>query len=387
MKNIKLFTVIVLLLITTEFVQAQHQPNVITTAVPFLTYSPDARATAMGECGVATDADAFSMFYNPAKYAFMKNEHTMIASGINLWPGLFNINFPLHMYGVFAQKIGKSTVAASFRYYKMNDVEFVDQYNQTIGVYSPREFAIDASYSYRFGEYLSAGLAVRSINSNLAQNQSDYAGSVFSVAGDIGVYYNRPVGGIVDLSLGASITNIGPKMNYYTSSGKDFLPTTMRLGSGVKINFNQYHALSVYLQFSKLLVPTPPIINYQTGEMYGYDNDVSFIKGIIQSFYDAPGYALNYETMQLEHIGTFYEELCEINSGMGIEYSLFNHGFFRMGCFHEPAIKGNRNKVYLGAGMHFGIFGMDMSYTIPVGTKYGTNPYGNVFRWDMYFAF
>jgi len=47
--------------------------NVVTTAVPFLRISPDARAGGMGDLGVATTPDVNSQFYNVAKYAFAKN--------------------------------------------------------------------------------------------------------------------------------------------------------------------------------------------------------------------------------------------------------------------------------------------------------------------------
>ena len=44
--------------------------RVITTAVPFLMISADARASGLGEQGVATSPDAFSQHWNPAKYVF-----------------------------------------------------------------------------------------------------------------------------------------------------------------------------------------------------------------------------------------------------------------------------------------------------------------------------
>ncbi len=46
----------------------------ITTGVSFLTITPDARSGALGDMGVATTADAFSQFYNPAKYAFAEKQ-------------------------------------------------------------------------------------------------------------------------------------------------------------------------------------------------------------------------------------------------------------------------------------------------------------------------
>ena len=46
----------------------------ITTAAPFLLIIPDARSGAMGDIGVATSADAFSLFHNPAKMAFSNRQ-------------------------------------------------------------------------------------------------------------------------------------------------------------------------------------------------------------------------------------------------------------------------------------------------------------------------
>lgn len=387
MKKLRLTIIATLLFSTIGFVRAQYQPNVIRTAPSILNYTPDARASAMGGCGVATEADAFSMFYNPAKYAFMKNDHTMIASGFDLWTRSF-VKLPISLYGTFAQKIGKSAIASSLRYYGGDDIEFRDEYNQQILIYSPREFVADIAYSYRFGEYLSAGIASRFIYSSLTREASDYIRPGMSFAADLGVYYNRPLGSVVDLSLGASVTNIGTKMNYNVySDRKEFLPTTMRLGTGFKFAFHPKHSLTLNLQFSKLLVPTPPIRDYEGDVVYGYEDNVSVFRGMIQSFYDAPGWVYNYDMDQYESIGTFYEELCEINTGVGLEYNLADHFFVRNGYFHRSALKGGGDYFATGLGMHFGIFGMDVSYNFPVSTAVGYNSYSNIFRWNMYFAF
>src|SRR6185369_5352135 len=44
--------------------------NVVTTAVPFLRISPDARAGGMGDLGVATSPDVNAAFWNLAKTPF-----------------------------------------------------------------------------------------------------------------------------------------------------------------------------------------------------------------------------------------------------------------------------------------------------------------------------
>ena len=153
MKNQRLLFTALFVFSASFLSQAQSFQRPITTAVPFLSYSPDARASAMGECGVATDVDAFSMFYNSAKYAFMEQEHTMISSGFALYSNRFTTPPPVLLFDAFAQKIGRSAIAATARYYAGFEYEIRDEYNQYLGTVKPREFAFDVAYSYRFGDY------------------------------------------------------------------------------------------------------------------------------------------------------------------------------------------------------------------------------------------
>src|SRR5690242_13155026 len=51
--------------------------NVVTTAVPFLRISPDARAGGMGDLGVATEPDASSSYFNLGKVPFNTSPHAI----------------------------------------------------------------------------------------------------------------------------------------------------------------------------------------------------------------------------------------------------------------------------------------------------------------------
>lgn len=401
MKIQRLLITVLLLFGASLSSQAQTlQASPITTAVPFLLNSPDARGASLGFSGVATSPDAFSMFYNPAKYAFMSNDHTMIASGFNAYA-----TFPdqYMLYDAFAQRIGKSVIAATARYHRCGDVEIFDVYHQSLGYYRPQEFAVDVAYSYRFGDYLSAGVAGRFIHCFLNTSMSEFNVKSSSIAGDVSVYYKRPLGSLVDMSLGAAITNIGTKMSYTLSEKKDFIPTMLRLGTGFKFNFHPKNTLAVNLEFTKLMVPTPPIIardengNYMYNDdgsyqiLYGMDNNVSVFRGMFKSFFDAPGYAMNYATCDYERIGSFYEELCEVNTGIGIEYNLADHFFVRTGYYHVPELKGGVNCLTEGLGVKFGIFGMDLSYSLfmykPWIGAVNSQIINGRLRCDMYFAF
>lgn len=366
----------------------QHVPNVITTAVPFVSINADSRGGALGDCGVATTPDVYSMHYNPAKYVFLEEK---LAVGLGYSPWLRNLVPDMNLaYLTGAYKINdRSAVAMSLRYFSAGKVDFRDQHNNELGVYNPNEWALDATYSRMLGDYLSGAVAGRFIYSNLIQNAADYSRPGISVAADIGLYYKRPVEFKTvdaDVMWGVSITNIGSKVNYNTSSvRRDFIPTTLRVGAGLNLELDEYNTLGFTFDLTKLLVPTPPIRVQGTDSiLYGMDNDVAVVTGIIHSFYDAPGYSWNENKMQYDHIGKFYEELCEINVGLGIEYWYNNIFAVRAGFFNETPLKGDRRYVTVGAALKYNVFGLDVSYLIPVGHKYvGSNPLENTLRFNL----
>ena len=167
---------------------------------------------------------------------------------------------------------------------------------------------------------------------------------------------------------------------------RDFIPTTLRFGTGLKMDLNEYNSLAFMVDVTKLLVPTPPVYDSVGGILYGMDDNVSVMAGIIQSFYDAPGMGYNYNTGEWENYGKFYEELCEINVGVGVEYWYNNIFAVRAGYFNETALKGNRKYVTLGAALKYNVFGLDVSYLIPVNTVAGSNPLENTLRFDLTYS-
>ncbi len=365
-------------------------PNVITTGVPFVSIAPDARGGSMGDCGVATDADVYSMHYNPAKYVYLPDK---LSVGLGYSPWLQQLASDMHLaYLAFATKIdSRSAVGATLRYFDCGDINFRDENNYDLGTYNPNEWALDATYSRMLGDYLSGAVSGRFIYSNLTQGQADNSMAGWSVAADIGLYYKRPTEWFSDMdsefSWGASITNIGSKISYSSSSEeKDFIPTTLRAGAQLKLELDDYNTLAFTTDLSKLMVPTPPMrdANSITGDIiYGHDDNVSVVMGMIQSFYDAPGYHFDDNTGQWVSHGVFYEELCEINAALGIEYWYNNVFAVRAGYFNETAMKGSRKFVTLGAALRYNVFGLDVSYLIPVAARAGISPLENTLRFNL----
>jgi len=102
----------------------------------------------------------------------------------------------------------------------------------------------------------------------------------------------------------------------------------------------------------------------------GYNPNVSVFKGMIQSFYDAPG--------------GFSEELKEITYAIGAEY-LYNKQFaIRAGYFHESATKGARQFFTFGAGLRYNVFSIDFSYLVSTDQR---NPLDKTLRFTLNFDF
>ncbi|MDD3636692.1 MAG: type IX secretion system outer membrane channel protein PorV [Bacteroidales bacterium] len=353
--------------------------NVITTAVPFLTIAPDARAGAMGDAGVSSSPDIYSMHWNPAKYAVFEKDMSV---GLAYSPWLRNLVPDMNLaYLAFHKRINDmSAFAATLRYFSLGDITFTDDAGGEIGTYSPNEWAIDATYSRKLTEKLSGAVAGRFIYSNLTQGRNVQGAATsagISVAADVAVYWEDDVNWFKDIDAkfawGVNISNIGNKLGYNeTSIKKDFIPTNLRFGPTLTLELDDYNSLAFSIDINKLLVPTPPRYGDSLDPnkiTAGMSDDVSVVAGMIQSFYDAPD--------------GFSEEMRELSFAVGTEY-WYNKVFaLRGGFFYEDKSKGNRKFFTLGAGLRYNVFGLDFSYLIPIDSR--NNPLQNTIRFALTF--
>lgn len=357
------------------------QINTITTAVPFLMISPDARAGGMGDQGVASAPDINSVYWNPAKMPFIDKKAGLAVSYTPWLKALVNDMFIAYVTG-YKKLNNNQVLAGSLRYFSLGNITFTDNQGITTREFKPSEFALEASYSRKLSENLSGGITLRYIHSNLtggatSDGQDTKAGN--TAAADVGVYYQTDVRvGDKDavFSSGINISNVGAKISYTQTGTKNFIPTNLRLGPGLKIKLNDYNDIGFSMDFNKLLVPTPPIYiqdpNNSAKDIIGAGKDpnVSVAQGMLQSFSDAPG-------------GT-KEELREINIGFGTEYWYDKQFAFRGGYFYEDKRKGNRKYFTLGCGLKYNVFGLDLAYLIPTDQR---NPLQNTLHFTLTFDF
>ncbi|HUX59620.1 MAG TPA: type IX secretion system outer membrane channel protein PorV, partial [Bacteroidales bacterium] len=339
--------------------QSTGELNAIQTVVPFLTIAPDSRAGGMGDAGVATSPDIYSMHWNPAKFVFIDGDGGV---GISYSPWLRNLVPDINIAYLTGYKRldNKQVLSASLLYSSLGLVPLTDDWGNPLRDINPNEFALDAAYSRLFTENLSGGIAFRFIYSNLTgglPSGGEDTKPGISFAADISGYYQKDVSVFNkdgELAFGLNFSNIGSKMSYSDAQTSDFIPMNMRLGTAYTVNLDNYNKITLTIDINKLLVPTPPIYSITTPDsiISGKDPNVAVPVAIFQSFIDAPG--------------GFKEELHEFTYSFGAEYWYNSQFAIRGGYFHENETKGNRKYFTTGAGFRLKIFTIDFSYLIPL---------------------
>lgn len=350
--------------------------NPITTAVPFLTITPDSRHGAMGDVGVATSPDANAQYWNPSKFAFTQDKFGFALS-YTPWLRQLVKDINLAYLSGYYKLDRYQTIGASLRYFSMGEIILLDQIGTSLANVSPNEFAFDVSYSRKLSENFSGGVALRYIRSDL----SGGIGPVTYVAGqtfssDVSFYYTRNFGRSnydQTISFGINLSNIGGKISYDEGQNKEFIPANLRLGTTYSKEFNNYNTFSVSFDVNKLMVPSPQLYLGTANGSGGIiladnSNNMSVINSILSSFSDAPA--------------GLKEELQEINYSIGAEY-WYSHQFaIRGGYFSESEYKGNRKFFSSGLGVKMNICSIDFSYLIPI---HQNNPLANTIRFTLLF--
>ena len=348
--------------------------NVVTSAVPFLRISPDARSGGMGDVGIATTPDANSAFWNLAKTPFNTNK-----GGVSVtytpWLKDLGLNDVYLFSGTGYLKLSdEEAISASLRYFSLGNIQFTDNLGNDLSSFRPREFAFDAGYSRKLSTKLSIGVALRYINSNLASgtiNGVSYkAGS--SVAGDLSLFHNGAKADGSGLNWGVAISNLGSKISYTSdATQKDYIPANIGIGVAYTKVIDESNKVTFGLDLHKLLVPTPPSVGDSAGLAKYRSQGV--VNSWFKSFGDAPG--------------GFSEEVKEVQASLGAEYWYNNQFALRAGYFYENPIKGNRKYFTLGAGLKYNSFGLNFSYLLPSGNGVNRNPLSNTLRFSLFFDF
>ena len=345
----------------------KHKFAPINTAIPSLSIAPDARGGAMGDNGVATTPDVNSQYWNPAKYAFSYSKAGVALSYTPWLRKLVNDVALAYLAGYY--KLGDSdmqAIGASLRYFSLGEVQ--ESRDGGMGnqlILNPYEMAFDVSYSRKLSDVFSMAVALRYIRSDMGASSDADMVPDNAFAADIAGYLEKYVilGNSECLwSFGFNVSNIGTKVSYDGGNTNQFLPTTLKVGTGLLYPIDDYNQIGIYVDLSKYLVPVEP--RQDSGEdeadfnkrKEDYNN-MSPITGIFKSFGDSPN--------------GFKGELEEIMASIGLEYN-----------YYENKYQGNRQYFSVGAGFRMSVFQLDAAYLI---STVQSNPLDQTLRFSLSF--
>lgn len=345
----------------TKMANAQEDNRVITTGASFLLLSPDARTAGVAGAATGLSTDPNSMYVNAAKLPF--GEIMGISASFTPWMRELTRDTQLGYLSAYRQLNSRETIGASVKYLSLGSINFRNELGELLQKYQASEFTIDGSYARLFGDNFAMSITGRYYHSDLGAGVFNglelKASSAF--AADVAIYSNNVQENGKGIRWGLSINNIGSKLRY-SDNQSSFLPTTFRAGAGYTFFNTPDNRLTLLMDVSKLLVPTPPTYkmdelgNYTAEIEKGRDPDRSVASALFSSFYDAPG--------------GFKEELSEFTIAGGWEYAYYERFLLRAGYFYEDSEKGNRTHFAAGAGFVVNPLRIDISYIFPTGDRF-----------------
>ena len=338
---------------------AQTKDFTITTGAVFQRITPDARASGLGDQGVATSPDTYSQYWNTAKYAFAPQTAGL---GISYVPWMSKITsdvFVMNLVGhSYLDAEERSALSSSFYYFNMGEVKLsslgTDGKINENGTVSPSEFAFDLGYSLKLSDSYAMAVTGRYINSNFgtfAQDNQKMVASSFAI--DISGFYNGKKHQSFGETEGAiragfNLKNIGPKLDYSgNDSSRTNLPTTLLVGLGYDINVDKENKFAITGEASKLLVASleEQLNSAGVKQTVNPNKDLGVVAGIGKSFAQ----------------GNFGNRLMK---SVSLEYSYDESFFLRTGYFHESVTQGARQFATAGLGFRYTNLGLDLSYLI-----------------------
>ena len=208
--NIKIFSLLLAVLPATAL--AQEYASAFNT----LRLPASSHAAALGGQNVTLIEDEPTAgWYNPALYANVSDLSAglvfMTYAAGSTWMGA-------HFVKAFGER---HTMAVGVQYMNYGKMDETDEAGNTLGQFSAKDIVIGAGYSYLLSDRWTGGANLKMMVSNLA----DY--TALAAAIDVGVNYYDDEN---DLSVSASLQNIGTQLKAYHDGQRTHLPFTLALG-------------------------------------------------------------------------------------------------------------------------------------------------------------
>lgn len=261
-------TLVMTFLILNEPANGQSEAGAI-----FLLISPGARAGGMGEAQVAVANDAYASFWNPAGLAFLKGSE-MALMHVNWLPNLADdMYYEFFAYRKHFPYLG--TLGGHLIYLSLGEqIRMGETPEDYLGTFTSYMMALSLSYSSLLSPRSSLGINAKVSYQHLTEfgaGGEKGRGTSTDFGFDIGYLKKEFI--FPDLTLGLTVTNIGPKVSFIDPAQADPQPTNFTLGLNYAIVNSEYNKLNLVYDVDKLLVAAYPDMDWDgNGYIGGYDD-------------------------------------------------------------------------------------------------------------------
>ncbi len=371
----RIFFIFIFGLSIIQMAKAQLKIPIVSTAVPFMLISPDARSGGMGNLSLAMSPEANDLFGNTAKLPYLNEAKGFL---INYTPWLKDLGLNdvyLASTGYYKKLDDKSSINTSLRFFSLGDIDFRDEVgNVNLPSQRPSEFSYDFGYSILLTDKFSMGVTLRYIYSKLVSGS--YGGTAINyragntLAGDISLFYKQKED-LQGFHAGLLLSNLGGKISYSNETkNKYFIPANFALGMGYLNKIDAENSIEVGVDINRLMVPANPD-NSNTESVNQYFSQ-SVVASWFNSFNNKYGMPLG-ESLKIS---------------TGIEYNYSNRFYLRGGYFIDNNKNlGNMQYFTLGTSFQYQQSKFNISYLVPSGGGITKNPLSNTLRFGTIFYF
>ena len=140
--------------------------NTITTALPFMSITPDSRAGGMGDAGTALSASANSVYWNTSMLNFAE-ENSQISVSYTPWLRQLTNDIHLSYIAGYHNINRRHAIGGALRYFSLGEITFTDAQGNVLRNDKPSEFEITGGYAFKLSEKLGVGVNGKFAYSNL----------------------------------------------------------------------------------------------------------------------------------------------------------------------------------------------------------------------------
>lgn len=241
------FITIVMLFNHTSYCQQSYE-KLAQTGMKFLNVCQFARQASLAEAFTARDADAASMFSNPAGLADLHNSYDIALSQVGWLAGIRHYSGAIG-FKSFGEKLGSFGISVQYVNYGIIEQTILFQSPSSnmgyidCGTFTPYALSVGIGYARSFSNSLSAGGVIKFITQDLGNsiidadtmggeifNSNSQSNTLSAFAFDFGIIYKTP---FKSLAFGMTVRNISEDVKFQKESFQ--LPFIFKMGLSMEM--------------------------------------------------------------------------------------------------------------------------------------------------------